>query len=254
LETATNPFNDRRAIENSCYGQFDGTRLVLPLRNSVPVGDEAQSTHRQFRDFVLDRDFSCVGGKKAFHDGTYRFGVYGELGSAAASAGLARDLWEFVHERPSMGSHFTTFAACFANPAPADEHEFERLLWAQLQSLHDLDKEHSAWDPSVSSDPEDRNYSFSFAGRGFFVVGLHAGSSRWSRKLSTPALVFNAHEQFEYLRAVGKYESFKRVIRRRELRSQGSINPNLSDFGDVSEARQYSGRHTEEGWKCPFHA
>ncbi|MEP6902345.1 MAG: YqcI/YcgG family protein, partial [Actinomycetota bacterium] len=31
-------------------------------------------------------------------------------------------------------------------------------------------------------------------------------------------------------------------------------NPNLSDFGTQSEARQYSGRAVEHEWKCPFHA
>jgi hypothetical protein len=34
---------------------------------------------------------------------------------------------------------------------------------------------------------------------------------------------------------------------------QGSLNPNLADFGEQSEARQYSGRATEADWVCPFH-
>jgi len=34
---------------------------------------------------------------------------------------------------------------------------------------------------------------------------------------------------------------------------QGSLNPNLADFGERSEARQYSGREVEEHWRCPFH-
>ena len=33
---------------------------------------------------------------------------------------------------------------------------------------------------------------------------------------------------------------------------QGTINPNLADFGDASEARQYSGRAVEANWTCPF--
>jgi FPC/CPF motif-containing protein YcgG len=39
----------------------------------------------------------------------------------------------------------------------------------------------------------------------------------------------------------------------RDLRLQGSLNPNLSDFGKKSDARQYSGRAVEANWKCPFH-
>jgi hypothetical protein len=33
---------------------------------------------------------------------------------------------------------------------------------------------------------------------------------------------------------------------------QGSLNPELREFGTRSEARQYAGRATEEEWKCPF--
>jgi hypothetical protein len=44
------------------------------------------------------------------------------------------------------------------------------------------------------------------------------------------------------------------VIRSRERNLQGTLNPNLGDFGVRSEARQYSGRPTEPDWRCPFHA
>jgi FPC/CPF motif-containing protein YcgG len=35
---------------------------------------------------------------------------------------------------------------------------------------------------------------------------------------------------------------------------QGTVNPMLAEFGEQSEARQYSGRDVGEIWKCPFHA
>jgi len=44
----------------------------------------------------------------------------------------------------------------------------------------------------------------------------------------------------------------KQAIRKRELNLQGSINPMLSDYGNASEARQYSGRVVEKDWRCPF--
>ena len=43
------------------------------------------------------------------------------------------------------------------------------------------------------------------------------------------------------------------ATRARDLALQGSINPNLADFGTAPETRQYSGRKVEAGWKCPFH-
>src|SRR5690606_216072 len=67
-----------------------------------------------------------------------------------------------------------------------------------------------------------------------------------------PALVFNSHRQFEQLRADGRYRKMQGVIRERDRALQGDINPNLADFGDISEARQYSGRATEPGWQCPL--
>jgi FPC/CPF motif-containing protein YcgG len=46
----------------------------------------------------------------------------------------------------------------------------------------------------------------------------------------------------------------RETIRARDMKLQGTLNPNLSDFGKQSEARQYSGRAVEQNWKCPFHA
>jgi FPC/CPF motif-containing protein YcgG len=102
--------------------------------------------------------------------------------------------------------------------------------------------------------PEDVNFSFSIAGTGFFIVGLHPNSSRKARRFSRMAMVFNPHAQFDRLRESRQYDRIQKTIRARELKLQGSLNPNLSDFGTQSEARQYSGRAVEENWKCPFHA
>jgi len=136
----------------------------------------------------------------------------------------------------------------------ANEHDWEKLLWEQLQSLHELDRQHHAWDASVSSDPEDKTFSFSFAETAFFIVGLHPASSRLARRFAYPTLVFNSHAQFERLRERGQFERLRQVIRVRDYNLQGSLNPNLTDYGEQSEARQYSGRAVEQHWKCPFHA
>ena len=93
-----------------------------------------------------------------------------------------------------------------------------------------------------SSDPADPHFSFSFGGQALYVIGMHAKSSREARRFRWPALVFNPHEQFERLRADGKWKHMQETIRHRDLVLQGTINPMLSDFGEHSEARQYSGR------------
>lgn len=214
--------------------------------------------HDQFRSMVLHPSFSCLGAKAAVRGGAYQLRVYGELGTGPTTAALAHDLSAFgrtsfpaaAAEGPS-GATFTTFVASFLQPVPGDEVAFERLLWDQLQELHDADPA-PAWDPSVSPDPDDPHFSFSFDGRAYFVVGLHAASSRWARRFAWPTLVFNPHAQFEHLRSGGRFGRLQELIRSRERALQGSLNSNLGDFGERSEARQYSGRPVEDDWRCPF--
>ena len=118
--------------------------------------------------------------------------------------------------------------------------------------MHDIDRRHFAWDGRVSGDPEHPQFSFSLGARAYFIVGLHARASRSARRASRPTLVFNLHEQFERLRERGKFETMKQMIRSRDLAFHGSINPVLRNFGDASEARQYSGRAVGDDWACPF--
>jgi FPC/CPF motif-containing protein YcgG len=201
--------------------------------------------HDTFRALVANSRFSCVGAKAAVGSGSYRVGHYGALGSSEAAAGLARDLFSFVEDQAEMEGEFSTFVATFEAPTALDEEAFERLLWEQLQRLHEEDRRHHGWDPSVSADPDDPRFAFSFAGMAFFVVGLHPASSRFARRFAWPTLVFNAHHQFDRLRAEGGYARMQEVIRSRELGLQGHLNPNLGEFGVRSEARQYSGRPAE---------
>lgn len=204
--------------------------------------------HDAFRAFVLDPRYTCMGARSAVHNGSYHLGVYERLGDATAS--LAADLARFTAGLAEIDGPFATFVALFKRPRVLDEVAFERALWCQLQALHAVDG--ADWDPAVSADPADPKFSFSFAGTALFVIGLHPGSARMSRRFSWPALVFNPHAQFERLREAGKYARMQAVIRARERALQGDINPALTDFGDASEARQYSGRPTEPGWRPPF--
>jgi FPC/CPF motif-containing protein YcgG len=202
---------------------------------------------------VSDEGFPCLAGKGSVRRGDHTVRVYGSLGSGAATAEVARDLRQFVHESPADGSGLRAFVAVFPDRIPADEIDFERRLWRQLQRLHEQEALAEPWDPSVSADPESAQFSFSFAGRALFVVGLHPASSRMARRFRWPALVFNPRTQFERLRAEGKFERLRTAVRERDVALQGTPNPNLADFGEQSEARQYSGRATEPEWQCPFH-
>ena len=216
-------------------------------------GDSFLSAARQeFRDFVMRQEFPCVGARAAFNAGTYRIAAYDELGSESATAALARDLFDFTRSGMREASEYATFVAVFDGPGDADEVAFEQALWTQLQKLNRLDAAHFDWDPMASADPTDAQFSFSFAGQALYVIGMHPQSSREARRFRWPAMVFNPHEQFEKLRADGKWKRMQQTIRERDVQLQGSINPMLSDFGQVTEARQYSGRAVEDDWRAPF--
>ncbi len=202
-----------------------------------------------FAAFVADPAFPCLGAKAALHSGSLQFHSYLRLADAATTAALFRDLVAFTRSEVVRAQEYASFAAVFSAPQRLDELAFERLLWAQLEQLHDLDDQ--PWDPFVSSDPASPRFSFSLGGQALYVVGLHGGSSRLARQFPWPALVFNPHAQFQKLRTDGNWRRMQKTIRQRDTALQGSTNPMLADFGEASEARQYSGRAVEPGWRPP---
>ncbi len=246
----TNPYDGTF----SSYAEWRNDRLVRVFRPEQKLSPLAETIHGRFRARINDSDFPCIGAKAALSGNFYRCGFYTKMNSPDSTAGLAHDLWEYAREQSRFGTNYATFVACFAEPEAADEQTWEDSLWAQLQSLHELDRAHYDWDRSVSRNPQDADFSFSFAETGFFIVGLHKASSRLARQFPWATLVFNVHAQFERLREQKQFERMQRTIRVRDLKLQGSLNPNLSDFGKQSEAKQYSGRAVEKNWKCPFQA
>jgi len=107
---------------------------------------------------------------------------------------------------------------------------------------------------AVAANPSDPEFSLSLGGRGFFVVGMHAGASRPARRVPGAALAFNLHSQFKALREDGRYDKLTESIRTRDMALAGSVNPMLARHGEASEAMQYSGRRVGPSWRCPFQA
>lgn len=247
-----NPFGgvDASGLEPAAHGGFTPSRLVGA---GGACGFE-RAAHAAFRELVMHQAFPCVGARAAFNSESYALATYGDLASDDATAALARDLYEFTRSEIRNRSEYATFVAVFGGAVPQSEHEFEQLLWRQLQQLNRVDAPHFEWDSSSKSNPADPQFSFSFAGQALYVIGLHPNSSRIARQFRWPALIFNPHEQFERLRADGKWKRMQQTIRERDVQLQGSVNPMLSDFGEASEARQYSGRAVEADWQPPFAA
>lgn len=203
-----------------------------------------------FKDFVLTKGHPCIMAQTVFGQDHLDLHTYNEFPSRKTAKLIYKDLKKYIENYDFESNEFYTFLAVFKEQDSFSEIQFENALWEQLEFLHDIDNE--AWDPSVSKDPDDNNFSFSIAGKAFYMVGMHPNSSRKARQTPYPAMAFNLHWQFEKLREMGAYNNVRDKIRERDIELQGDINPMLQDFGENSEARQYSGRKVGEEWKCPF--
>ena len=204
-------------------------------------------------DFVADLAFPCVGAKAALARGTLQVLACNRIDSAWDDLRIHDGLMTFAAAYRAGPALFRSFAVVFEGPDDLSEDAFERLLWERAQSLSDKDVwRGQSYDRSVSPDPTSPHFSMSFGGEAFFIVGLHPNASRPARRFERPTMVFNLHDQFETLRAQGKYEGMREKIMLRDEAVAGSRNPMLARHGEMSEARQYSGRVVDGAWTCPF--
>ena len=214
---------------------------------------QAQTIISAFSARIDDAAFPCVGAKSAQAQGKLEFVVGGALDRSDADAGMVRRIQQFAGGCADDAA-FTSLVVLFPDSAKMSELQFEAALWQRLQAFHEIDVQTHSWDGSVSSDPASARFSMSLGGRSFYVIGLHPGASRGARRFDCAALVFNLHSQFEALRGDGRYGKLRDAIVARDVSYSGSSNPMLAEHGKASEARQYSGRIVEAGWRCPFSA
>ncbi|MET0676454.1 MAG: guanitoxin biosynthesis heme-dependent pre-guanitoxin N-hydroxylase GntA [Bradyrhizobium sp.] len=212
-----------------------------------------QDLSDEFRAFINQVSFPCVGAKSALAKGTLEILVARDLRSNWDDRKIYDGLERIIESYRSDRALFRSFAVIFEGPVGIDETSFEQYLWARAESLTNKDTWLGAQrDPAVSDDPNDPHFSLSFAGEAFFIVGLHPMASRPARRFRHPVMVFNLHDQFEQLREQGRYEKMRETIIKRDVELAGSANPMLARHGTVSEARQYSGRQVGPDWTCPF--
>lgn len=212
------------------------------------------NVERELEAFIQSPQFPCVGAKSALQKGQLTTYLARSIDSAWNDVEIQDCLMQFAWAYRDQPTLFSSFAVIFEGPRKLRETEFERHLWQRVQSLTEKD----TWrgqrpDPRVSADPDDPHFSLSFGGEAFFVVGLHPDASRPARRFAHPTMIFNLHDQFETLRELNQYEKLRTSILNRDLKLAGSVNPMLARHGNISEARQYSGREVSEEWVCPYH-
>ena len=228
--------------------------MTVPPTPLHPWQHHAQDELQAMMHAMVDApSFPCVGAKAALARGTLQVLACNRIDSAWDDLRIHDGLMAFAAAYREAPALFRSFAVVFEGPEDLPEAEFEAALWKRVQSLSDKDVWRGQdYDPAVSPDPENPHFSLSFGGEAFFIVGLHPHASRPARRFGRPAMIFNLHDQFETLRAQGKYEGMREKILVRDEALAGSRNPMLSRHGDTSEARQYSGRVVGNDWACPF--
>lgn len=207
---------------------------------------------REYLAFIDEKEFPCVVAKAALARNHIKSFVAKHMACPASDAQILNFLYDFVDQYRQSTESYHSAAVIFEGPVNTNDETFDELLWERLTALSFLDKRNYAHDSRVDANPESPNYSYSLKSEAFFVVGLHPGSERRSRRFKYPALIFNPHAEFEKLRKLNRYEKLKGVVRKRDMIFSGSVNPMLADFGNSTEAIQYSGKRHGSEWKCPL--
>lgn len=215
--------------------------------------DAQAKLERKLFAHVAAAAFPCVGAKSALARGRLTVLACDRIDSAWDDLRIHDGLLQFVESYRAEPVLFQSYAVVFDGPGDLAEGAFEAALWARVQSLSDKDVwRGQEYDDRVSTDPTNPHFSLSFGGEAFFIVGLHPNASRPARRFDHPALVFNLHDQFQRLRDANKYEGLREKILSRDEQLAGTSNPMLARYGEVSEARQYSGRMVDDDWEAPF--
>jgi FPC/CPF motif-containing protein YcgG len=172
-----------------------------------------------FAAFIRSEAFPCVGARSALALGGLVVIEAGDFTSGDHDVAIHSALADFSTRANEETAGLHSFACLFRHGPKLTEAEFEAALWARAQGLHDIDAASGArWTDGVSREPESPDFSFSVGGAAYFVVGLHPGASRAARRFCRPALIFNPHQQFERLRADGRYCQMQSIIREGHVR------------------------------------
>lgn len=213
---------------------------------------ESKDIQQEYFSYIDNKRFACVAAKAALAKSQIECFVADNMACPKDDRDILSFLYNFIDGYRNSKEQYHSAAVIFKGPQFVDDKMFDSLLWKRLQSLSDMDALSYKYDNRVKYDPASPEFSFSLKEEAFFIIGLHSASSRPARRFIYPTLVFNPHQQFESLRASGKYDMMKHVVRKRDIALSGSVNPMLTDFGDASEVYQYSGRNYKSDWECPL--
>jgi uncharacterized protein len=207
---------------------------------------------RFLKDFVLNKDFPCVMAKVVARIGYAKHIEIPSLKAPEALEKVQREVYRFVDIFRSSPNRLSSFIVSVPLAAHPSFESFERAFWDFLKKLNQLDHELHPHDPRVGQKPLAEDFSYSLKSEAFFILALHPESPRLSRRFSRPTIVFNPHQQFENMRIKGIFTKVRDVIRSRDKKLQGEVNPMSTDYGERSEVFQYIGKSYPEFASSPL--
>lgn len=211
-----------------------------------------QEIINEFTSFLENRAFPCVAAKASMVKQQLKIFVAGHMACPKDDNAILDFIYSFINSYRKSDKLFHSAVIIFPDTEIYNEEMYEQFFWNRLQALSDRDAKYFEYDQRVANQPDSENFSFSIGSEAFFLIGLHPKSSRKARQFKYPAIVFNPHAQFEQLRENRQYVKMKNIVRKRDTKYSGDINPMLHDFGEASEAYQYTGKQYNNNWKCPF--
>jgi FPC/CPF motif-containing protein YcgG len=234
------------------FGALDYIFVHLEVNMTVST-TKSEAIKSEFSEYIKSGSFPCVGAKSALAQDAIEILIMDDFSDERQDLGLYLELLKYGENLDLESPVIRSFAAIYSKAEIGNEVQFEALLWKRLRAIHKLDASLGRpWDKTTDSDPHSAKFSMSIGETSFFVIGLHPKASRAARRFKYPTFIFNSTAQFAKLRADGRFKKLQSIIRERDVELDGEINPMLDDFGDRSEARQYSGRQVSDNWKPPF--
>jgi FPC/CPF motif-containing protein YcgG len=237
----------------AAFNGGDSGSLEKLASNEIVTSSSQDILRRSIIEHIGQSDFPCVGAKSALAQGGLTILSVGPISATSDDLRIHDALLRLGSADDAGAQSFRSLAVIFAGPQDLNEPDFEAALWRRLGALMAEDRRRGySYAPGFSDDPADPHFALSFGGQAMFAVGLHPNASRKARRLSFPAIMFNPHDQFKRLREEQNYERMREVILTRDADLDGEPNPMVARHGEISEARQYSGRAVGSDWRCPL--
>lgn len=188
-------------------------RLFRPLRGQLcnftgaPIAwtllKKTEKISKEIKHLLSLKDRPSTTSLRSYYKDDYQVGLYDQLGSGGSYRSLRTDLLFFLSEQNKAPWDHLSLWAVFEDDDFL-ENEFDDALWRELSFLNSGTNESTNSQITVTSDPLENGFHFTFAGAKFFVYGLCATNSRHSRRFPYPTLVFtvfNQHQAHQISRA-----------------------------------------------------